>query len=94
MEKSRRNILLPKVFGKLRVVLPLHETRLTINILFQFLNERLPNPKMSLHVHEIFLHTLKELLLIDVAIQVPKGFFAAVVPNSVYILACARYVGQ
>jgi hypothetical protein len=62
-------------------MLPLHKARLAINILFRLLRDRFAT-LCTLHGREVALHALEELLLVNVAIQVPEGFVASIVPNS------------
>jgi hypothetical protein len=83
------NILLPEVFRKLCVVFPLYKARLAINVLFQLLEKRLATLG-TLHGREVALHALEELLLVNVAIQVPEGFVASIIPNSTCTSAYGR----
>jgi hypothetical protein len=60
------------------MMLPLNKARLTINIGLQLLDEGLAASSMA-HSYEVTLHSVKELLLVDITVQMAQSFVASVI---------------
>jgi hypothetical protein len=70
------------------MVLPLNNARLTVDVSLQLLDEGLATPSVA-HRYEITLHSIEELLLVDVTIQVAQDLVASIVAKPIRSV-CAR----
>jgi hypothetical protein len=79
------DVLFTEFFCEISVVVPLQEVRLAVDVVFQLLEERFA-AFCTLQSCEFAFHVLEELLLVNVAVQVPESFLAFVIPGPRQIL--------